>query len=275
MQYGQAFIENLELKNALYIPSFSLSLVSVSKLELQGISVIFNANSCHIYNTTTKETIVNTVSTNGLSYIDNTPSSFAAVTTKPPRLRSTLPKTSDIIAIWHRRGFLRWISESSLDRLWTAFTDYHISSISVVPSLSGKREMPGFSILTHELRSCPYDGLQLRSLRYRYFRDFRALLIAVTQPGWLVPIYEACGGQKGDQQQGDRMWYAAHYSFRRVVEPQPYVFCVLCTFKSNDDHRQIWSGLLHQPRRKKGMLKELWYILYHTAGSCSRPTRFI
>jgi hypothetical protein len=153
MQYGQAFIENLELKNALYIPSFSPSLVSVSKLALQRISITFNANSCHIYNTTTKETIVNTVSTNGLSYIDNTPSSFAAVTTNPPRLRSTLPKTSDTIAIWHRRGFLRWISESSLDRLWTAFTDYHISSISVVPSLSGKREMPGFSILTHELRS--------------------------------------------------------------------------------------------------------------------------
>lgn len=193
MQHGQAFIKNSELKNALYVPSFSLSLVSVSKLALQRISATFNANSCHIYNTTTKETIVNAVSTNGSYYIDDAPSSFAAVTTKQPSLRYTLPKKSDTIAIWHRRGFLRWISESSLVRLWTAFTDYHIFSISVVPSLNGKRKMPGFSILTHELRSCPYDGLQLRSLRYRYFQDFRALLVAVTQPGWLVPINEACG----------------------------------------------------------------------------------
>lgn len=83
--HGKAIIGNLELKNALYVSSFTLSLVSVSKLALQGISVTFNANHCNVYNTKTKETIANSVSRNGLYYIDGSQPLFAAIA-KTPRL---------------------------------------------------------------------------------------------------------------------------------------------------------------------------------------------
>jgi hypothetical protein len=85
-QHGQAFVHKLELKDALYVPSFSLSLVSVSKLDAPGISTIFDANSCQIYHTAIKEPIITTVPTNGLYYINNnTPFSLAAAPAKPPQ----------------------------------------------------------------------------------------------------------------------------------------------------------------------------------------------
>jgi hypothetical protein len=66
---GTAFVGLLEFTNALYLPLFTISLMSVNKLTLQNITSTFSPTSCQVTDVATHEVIVETQSTNGLYFL--------------------------------------------------------------------------------------------------------------------------------------------------------------------------------------------------------------
>jgi hypothetical protein len=99
---GTAFVGLLELTNALYLPLFTITLVSVNKLTLQNITSTFSPTSCQVTDAATHEVIVEMQSTNGLYFLppDLNPTEHQAHAITRSKAKKVQEKISTYL--WHQ-----------------------------------------------------------------------------------------------------------------------------------------------------------------------------